>query len=87
MAKIIRVKVWKNPTKTECRIYAKAADDGREGCHYITGNNWNEKGSYDGDLTNEEWQRARELSIWNNTWHTVYENEMDDRIAQVERGK
>jgi hypothetical protein len=73
MAEIKDVRVWKNPTKTECRIYVHTAD-GREGCKYITGNPWNPKGSIDGDLTSEEWKAARKVAVWDGAWHTVSEN-------------
>lgn len=74
MAKVQSVKIWKNPTKTESRIYAKM-DDGREGCLYITGNALKKKGSITGDLSADDWQEVRRVSIADNKWHTRYESE------------
>lgn len=70
MAEIKDVRVWKNPAKTECRIYVHTVD-GREGCKYITGNPWHPRGSIDGDLTSEEWKAARKVAVWDGAWHTV----------------
>lgn len=78
MAKVKSVKVWKNPARTETRIYVKMSD-GREGCWYRTGNAWNAKDSKDGNMTAEDWAEARRVSVWDNAWHTVYENEMAGR--------
>lgn len=73
------VKVWHGRhTKKgqEARIYVHTTD-GREGCLYLTGNlPWNAKGSKTGNLTEAEWQRARDIAVWDKKWHTVYENEM-----------
>jgi len=68
------IKVWKNPTKTESRIYVHT-DDGREGCLYLTGNGWHKRGEVEGQLTGAEWQEARELSIRDGKWHTVYNDQ------------
>ena len=76
------IKVWKNATKTETRLYVHTAD-GREGVYYFKSTRWNEKG-WAGALTSEEIARAKALAIWDGKWHTVYENEMADRIAVVD---
>jgi hypothetical protein len=77
------VKVWQNPARTETRIYV-AADDGREGCRYMTTTHWHKRGDIDGQLTEAEWAEAKELSVWENdqgkrVWHTVYEDEITAR--------
>ncbi len=62
------VKVWRNPTKTETRIYVQMSD-GREGCRYITGNPWHPRGEIEGDLTAGEWKAARRAAFWDGAWH------------------
>ena len=69
------IKVWSNPTKTDWRVYVKT-DDGREGCKYLTGNGWHQKGEIEGDLTSEDWAEAKSIAVWDKKWHTVYENEI-----------
>lgn len=75
MATIVKVKVWNNGigsvASREYRLYVQA-EDGREGCAYLTGNRWHKPGSTDGHLTNEEWQEARQLSFRDGTWYTYY---------------
>lgn len=78
--KIKDIRIWRNPTKTETRIYVHTTD-GREGCKYITGNPWHAKGSIDGNLTAEDWAEAKSIAVWENSsgkrvWHTVYESEI-----------
>lgn len=90
MANIKDVKVWKNAGRTETRVYVHA-DDGREGCLYLTANKWHAQNEREGNLTEAEWDTARALSnkahSKGNGWHTIYENEMweyddDKRAAQ-----
>src|SRR3990167_1105704 len=76
---IANVKVWKNTTKTETRIYVRAMD-GREGCYYLTGNRFQTAKSCDGNLTEADWQEARKISVYDNKWHTVYESELHGTI-------
>jgi len=66
MAKIADVKVWRSE-KGECRIYVHTVD-GREGCRYMTGNNFHQPKTNDGQLTNEEWAEARKLALVDNRW-------------------
>jgi len=68
------IKVWKNPTKIESRIYVHT-DDGREGCLYLTGNGWHKRGEVEGNLTEAEWQEARDRSVRDGKWHTVYNDQ------------
>lgn len=65
------VKVWSDTMKREWRIYVHTLD-GREGCHYITGNRYHPAKSYDGQLTEVEWQQARALAVQDGKWHTMY---------------
>jgi len=71
---IKNVKVWNNRTKTESRIYVHT-DDNREGCLYLTGNGWHKPGEIEGNLTKAEWNEARELSIRDGRWNTVYNDQ------------
>jgi hypothetical protein len=80
--RIKSVKVWMDPHRTEARIYVHTID-GREGCWYKTGNRWHEKGEKDGNLTAEDWAKARQIAVWDGQWHTVYQNEMNARYAQL----
>ena len=82
MAALKDIKIWKNPAKTETRIYVHSTD-GREGTIYSTGNNWHAANSVDGNLTEDEWQKAREIAFYDGKWHTVYENEMPVEAAEV----
>lgn len=76
MTNIKDVRVWySRDERKEYRIYVHTLD-GREGCLYKTGNRWNPKGSVDGKLTDAEWQEARQLSLYDGKWHTLYENEI-----------
>lgn len=66
------IKVWINPRDgKEIRIYVKALD-GREGCRYLTGNQYHAPKSNDGALTKEEWKAAWKLSYRNGSWNTMY---------------
>lgn len=76
------IKVWKNATKTDTRIYVHT-DDNREGCLYRTGNRWHQANSIDGNLTEAEWDEARAIAVWDGVWHTIYENEMPARVAAL----
>jgi hypothetical protein len=71
MANIKDVKVWKNASKTETRIYVHTTDE-REGVIYRTGNAWHAKNSVEGNLTDDEWNAAKELAYYDNAWHTIY---------------
>lgn len=77
------VKVWRNPTKTECRIYVHTFD-GREGCKYMTTTHWHKRGEIDGNLTAEEWQEAKELSIQDGKWNTIYLNNEPSRYNRYD---
>ncbi len=60
MRTIEKIKVWKNDSKTEIRIYVTFSE-GEQGCYYFTGNKWNEKKSFTG-MTEEEKKEAFLLS-------------------------
>jgi hypothetical protein len=64
------VRVWRNKTKTECRVYVHTTD-GREGCKYLTGNHFQARGTMDGKLTAEDWQEAKALALVDGRWTTV----------------
>lgn len=76
------VRVWKNATKTETRIYVHT-QDGREGVLYKTGSKYNPAGTIGGELTEDEWLQARAVSIRDGFWNTVYENQMPKAIPAV----
>lgn len=82
MAALKDIKIWKNPAKTETRIYVHTDDD-REGVIYRTGNKWHAANSVDGNLTEDEWQKARDIAFYDGKWHTVYENEMPAQTTVV----
>lgn len=74
MSAIKDVKVWRTPqyvARKEVRVYVHT-EDGREGCKYLTGNPWHKQFSIDGNLTEQEWQAAKDLAVWDKCWHTVY---------------
>lgn len=84
MASIKDIRVWKNSSKTETRIYVHT-DDGREGVMYRTESRWHKVGDREGKLTDAEWTEAKRISNeayqvahgYDKTgWATVYENEM-----------
>jgi len=77
MTTITDVKIWKNPAKTETRVYVHAGD-GREGCKYLTGNHFHPRGEVEGELTPQEWTEARRIAVWDGHWHTVYQNPATD---------
>ncbi len=89
MAEIKDINVWndrnRNRNDKEWRVYVKT-DDGREGCLYLTGNRWHEKGSREGNLTDEEWEAAKAISFPRSStgenWHTVREWEMVKPITK-----
>jgi hypothetical protein len=58
---ITRVKVWTG-RESETRIYV-TADDGRQGCKYLTGNHFQARGTIDGQLTEAEWNEAKSLAL------------------------
>ena len=66
------VKVWRDPTKKECRIYVTASD-GRQGCKYMTETHWHKRGEIDGRLTEAEWAEAKSIAVVDGKWTTVYE--------------
>lgn len=65
------IKVWCDATKKDHRVYVHTID-GREGCRYITGNQYHAPKSVDGQLTDEEWKEARRLAYYNDRWNTTY---------------
>lgn len=65
------IKVWENPGKKETRIYVETVDR-RTGCLYLTGNPWKKQGVIEGQLTEAEWQVAREIGLLDDKWHTVH---------------
>jgi hypothetical protein len=77
------VKIWKNPAKTETRVYVHAGD-GREGCKYLTGNHFHPRGEVEGELTPQEWTEARRIAVWDGHWHTVYQNQVAGRRAVLD---
>lgn len=76
---IANIKVWSDTMKKEYRVYVRTTDK-REGCYYITGNRYHPAKSIDGQLTEEEWQEVRRLSVYDGKWHTVYESELHGTI-------
>lgn len=82
MTNIANIKVWWNDSKTEKRVYVRTVD-GRNGCYYVTGNRWNPKKTTDGKLTDAEWKEARELSVVDGKWTTVYESVLHGTIFGV----
>lgn len=89
-AKISSIKVWKSTKYREARIYVRMSD-GREGCRYITGNPWHAAKSTDGNLTNEEWKRARGIGYYDNAWHDFerlggYSDDDNEDQLETKRG-
>jgi len=80
------LRVWKRNGGKEVRYYVHTVD-GREGCHYVTGNHWNEAGSYSGDMTEAEWAEALEIATWDGTVHTVYEDRVNQAKANADVGE
>ena len=89
---IIKKKIWKNADKTETRYFVEAFRGEYEkqrgelvavihhGTFFKNGNTWNKAGTYDGNLTAEEWQLAKEIGNTPGTWTAFFHPRYNDIV-------
>jgi len=89
---IIKSKIWKNADKSETRYFVEAFRGEYEkkrgelvavihhGTFFKNGNTWNKAGTYDGDLTAEEWQLAKEIGNTPGTWTAFFHPRYNDIV-------
>ena len=89
---IIKSKIWKNADKTETRYFVEAFRGEYEkqrgelvavihhGTFFKNGNMWNKAGTYDGNLTAEEWQLAKEIGNTPGTWTAFFHPRYNDIV-------
>jgi len=89
---IIKSKIWKNADKSETRYFVEAFRGEYEkkrgelvavihhGTFFKNGNTWNKAGTYDGNLTAEEWQLAKEIGNTPGTWTAFFHPRYNDIV-------
>lgn len=80
---ITEINPWVSPQTGEVRIYVKAGR--KEGVLYRDGNPWHEKGSTEGSLSPEQWDRVKELGVVDGRWRKMNEGGIARRSQDLSR--
>lgn len=73
---ITQVKVWRDTTKKEVRIYVDFAGSKQSGCLYITGNHWHQANSLE-NMTADELKAAKKIAVKDGRWTTVWASDLE----------